>query len=124
MTDTEPEPEPTVLGLENLLIGPTTALFEGERHGDVGVSVFVVATQPGRFVELHTHPYAETFLLLEGRARWTVGETRVELGPREMLVVPRLTPHGFRNISDVPLLLVTVHDSGTVEQTFLGIDPQ
>jgi mannose-6-phosphate isomerase-like protein (cupin superfamily) len=124
MTDPGSPPDPTVVALADLRIGPTTALFEGARHGGVGVSTFVVRTPPGRFVELHTHPYAETFLLLEGRARWTVGERRVELGAEAMLVVPRLTPHGFRNVGDVALLLVTVHESGTVEQTFLGVDPQ
>ena len=40
-----------------------------------------------------------------------------------MLVVPADTPHGFRNVSDVPLLVVTVHESGTLEQTFLGKEP-
>jgi mannose-6-phosphate isomerase-like protein (cupin superfamily) len=40
-----------------------------------------------------------------------------------MLVVPADTPHGFRNMGDVPLLVVSVHESGTLEQTFLGIEP-
>jgi mannose-6-phosphate isomerase-like protein (cupin superfamily) len=103
--------------------GPTTWLFEGGARADAGISMFIVRTRPGRFVELHTHPYPETFLLLEGRGRWTAGDEVVELEPEQMLVVPPETPHGFRNIGDEPLLVVTVHESGTVEQTFLGRDP-
>jgi mannose-6-phosphate isomerase-like protein (cupin superfamily) len=85
--------------------------------------MFVVRTPPGRAVELHVHPYPETFLLLEGSGRWTAGDTVVELRPEQMLVVPPDTPHGFRNIGETPLLVVSVHEAGRVEQTFLGREP-
>jgi mannose-6-phosphate isomerase-like protein (cupin superfamily) len=68
-------------------------------------------------------PYAETFLLLEGRGRWTRGDDVVELEPEQMIVVPPDTPHGFRNIGDLPLLVVSVHERGTLRQTFLGREP-
>jgi mannose-6-phosphate isomerase-like protein (cupin superfamily) len=74
-------------------------------------------------VGLHVHPYAETFLLLAGRGRWTRGEETVELEPEGMLVVPPDTPHGLRNVGDVPLLVVSVHERGTLRQTWLGEDP-
>ena len=108
--------------LEDLRFSKTAELFEGKRAG-VDISIFVAHTPPGRAVELHTHPYAETFLLLEGDGRWTAGDTVVELKPGEMLVVPPTTPHGFRNVGEVPLLVVSVHESGTLDQTFLGVDP-
>jgi quercetin dioxygenase-like cupin family protein len=85
--------------------------------------MFVVRTPPGRFVELHTHPYAETFLLLEGSGRWTAGEIVEELRPEQMIIVPPNTPHGFRNTGASPLLVVSVHESGTLDQTFLGEEP-
>jgi hypothetical protein len=34
------------------------------------------------------------------------------------------TPHGFRNIGDVPLLVVSVHERGTMRQAWLGRDPE
>ena len=116
-------PRAVTLELSDLALGPTAFLFEGFPRAGVDVSMFVTRTPPGRAVELHVHPYAETFLLLEGRGRWTRGEETVELQPEGMLVVPPDTPHGFRNVGDVPLLVVSVHERGTLRQTWLGVDP-
>jgi mannose-6-phosphate isomerase-like protein (cupin superfamily) len=116
-------PRAVTLELSDLALGPTAFLFEGFPRAGVDVSIFVTRTPPGRAVELHVHPYAETFLLLEGRGRWTRGEETVELQPEGMLVVPPDTPHGFRNVGEVPLLVVSVHERGTLRQTWLGEDP-
>ena len=40
-----------------------------------------------------------------------------------MIVVPPGTLHGFRNIGDEPLLVVSVHESGTLDQTFTEQEP-
>jgi mannose-6-phosphate isomerase-like protein (cupin superfamily) len=112
----------TVCDLTDLQFSRTAWLFEGGRAG-AGISMFVVRTPPGGAVELHTHPYAETFLLLEGAGRWTAADDVVELRPNQMLVVPPETPHGFRNVGDEPLLVVSVHESATLRQTFLGREP-
>lgn len=113
-------PEP--IDLADLQLGPTAALFEGAKHG-AGISMFVVRTPPERFVELHWHPYPETFVLLEGTGRWTAGDAVAELAPNQMIVVPPHTNHGFRNIGDAPLLVVSVHEAPAVEQTFIGEEP-
>jgi mannose-6-phosphate isomerase-like protein (cupin superfamily) len=116
-------PRAVTLDLEELRINETAWLFEGHERAGVDVTMFLVRTPPGRAVELHTHPYAETFLLLEGHGRWTRGDEVVELEPEQMIVVPPDTPHGFRNIGDVPLLVVSMHERGTLDQTWLGRDP-
>ena len=103
-------------------MSPTAALFEGGRVG-AGISMFVTRTPPGRAVELHVHPYPETFLLLAGRGRWTAGEDIVELAPEDLLVEPADTAHGFRNVGDEPLLVVSVHEAGAVQQHWLGRQP-
>jgi mannose-6-phosphate isomerase-like protein (cupin superfamily) len=112
-----------VFDLDELKFSPTAALFEGLPKAGIGISVFVVRTPPGASIELHVHPYPETFVLLEGHGRWTAGDDVVELHADQMLVVPPETPHGFRNTSEHPLLVVSIHESGTLEQTFLGRDP-
>ena len=119
----EEPPKAGAWKLSELAVSPTAALFEGHRRAGVDVSIFVTRTPPQRAVELHVHPYAETFLLLEGRGRWTMGDEVVELEPEQMLVVPPETPHGFRNIGDVPLLVVSAHERGTLSQTWLGREP-
>jgi mannose-6-phosphate isomerase-like protein (cupin superfamily) len=116
-------PRAVDLTLSDLATSPTAFLFEGFPRAGVDVSMFVTRTPPGRAVELHVHPYAETFLLLEGRGRWTRGDEAIELEPEGMLVVPADTPHGFRNIGDVPLLVVSLHERGTLRQTWLGVEP-
>jgi mannose-6-phosphate isomerase-like protein (cupin superfamily) len=108
--------------LADLQFSPTAWLFQGGEHG-AGICSFITRTPPGASVELHVHPYVETFLLLEGAGRWTAGDDVVELRAEQMLVVPPGTPHGFRNTGDVPLLVVSVHEAPELEQTFLGIDP-
>ena len=112
-----------VVDLADIQFSPTAWLFEGGPRAGVGISMFIVRTPPGGSVELHTHPYPETFLLLEGEGRWTAGEDVVELQPNQMLVVPPETPHGFRNTGRGQLLLVSVHESGVLDQTFLGREP-
>ena len=122
----EPDPErvqAVTLDLEELRLNPTAWLFEGHPRAGVDISMFMVRTPPGRAVELHVHPYAETFLLLEGRGRWTRGDEVIELEPEQVIVVPPDTPHGFRNVGDVPLLVVSVHERGTLRQTWLGREP-
>ncbi len=109
--------------LAELRTSPTAALFEGHPRAGVDASVFVTRTPPGKAVDLHVHPYAETFLLLVGRGRWTVGEEVAELGPDELVVVPPDTPHGFRNLGDEPLLVVSVHERGTLRQRWLDEPP-
>ena len=109
--------------LADLHVSATAALFEGGVHAGTNTSVFVTRTPVGRWVDLHVHPYPETFVLLRGRGRWTVGEDAVELGPDEVVVVPPDTPHGFRNVGDVPLLVVSVHERGVIEQTWLDREP-
>ncbi len=113
---------PPIHRLEDLGVSPTAALFEGAQAG-ANVSMFVTRTPPGKFVPLHVHPYPETFLLLAGRGRWTAGDDVVELAPDEMVVVPADTPHGFRNVGDEPLLVVSVHERGRIEQHWLHRDP-
>jgi mannose-6-phosphate isomerase-like protein (cupin superfamily) len=112
-----------VLDLDEMRLSPTACLFEGGPRAGVGVSMFIVRTPPGSAVELHTHPYPETFVLLEGHGRWTAGDEVVELRPNQMLVVPPETAHGFRNVGEQPLLVVSVHEAGAIEQSWFGRDP-
>jgi quercetin dioxygenase-like cupin family protein len=116
---------PVTFGFDELRFheSRTAFLFEGKKRAGIDVTMFIVRTPPGGSVEIHTHPYSETFVMLEGQGRWTAGGAVIELRADNVLVVPPETPHGFRNTGEKPLLVVSVHESGLLDQTFLGIEP-
>ena len=116
-------PRFTQIDLADIAFSPTAALWEGRKHAGTDTSIFIVRTPPGGFVNLHTHPYSETFVVLRGRGRWTAGDQVTEPEPDSIVVVPPETLHGFRNIGDEPLLVVSVHESGTLDQTFTDREP-
>ena len=113
---------PARADLADLMVSATAALFEGKAHG-AGISMFVTQTPPGAFVPLHVHPYPETFVLLRGKGRWTSGEHTAELEPEQVIVVPADTKHGFRNIGEEPLLVVSVHEAGEIVQEWTDEEP-
>lgn len=117
------EPRLAHYAFGDLQFSPTAFLFEGGPRAGTRTTQFIVRTPPGRFVGLHVHPYSETFIVLGGTGRWTAGDQVTELGPDNVLVVPPNTLHGFRNIGDEPLLVVSVHDAPELEQEFNGEDP-
>src|SRR5438128_1333345 len=88
--------------------GSVTAKFVGVEHGSQ-TSFYVSRDVPGDGVELHTHPYTETFVIIEGTVRFTVGGEVVDARPGDVVVVPPETAHGFTNIGDAPMLSVNIH---------------
>jgi quercetin dioxygenase-like cupin family protein len=109
---------PVIVPVADLAISPTAARFEGRDHG-APVSMFVTCHPPGARVPLHRHPYAETFLVQEGVAEFTVGDERVEAAAGRIVVVPARTAHGFANAGEGDLRLVSVHPSDHVIQEWL-----
>jgi quercetin dioxygenase-like cupin family protein len=108
-----------VLPLDDLRRSPAAWLFEGRRHGDVALSFFVTTFPPGEGPALHTHPYAEVFLVEAGTATFTVaGEDHVAQ-EGTVLVVPAETPHRFSNAGAGPLRVLSIQPSDHVEQTNL-----
>ena len=107
---------PHVIAKEDLPQGGISHRFEGYRYGDVGVSFFLVESPPGRGAVLHTHPYEEIFLTLEGEATFTVGDATIEVGAGQIVVAPAGVPHKFVNSGTGPLRQVDIHPSGRIMQ--------
>jgi mannose-6-phosphate isomerase-like protein (cupin superfamily) len=62
---------------------------------------------PGQEQKPHTHEGNDKFyFVLEGRGRFLVGTEWAELGQGQMCVAPSGEPHGVRNDSDEPLVLL------------------
>jgi mannose-6-phosphate isomerase-like protein (cupin superfamily) len=83
--------------------------LQGKDCGDPGISLILVAAEPGRGPALHTHDYAEVMIVLEGEATFTDGEQEVVVGPGNVVVVPAGEPHGFTNTGTGSLRQVDIH---------------
>jgi mannose-6-phosphate isomerase-like protein (cupin superfamily) len=106
-----------VVNKDDLPYGTIAHRFEGYRYGSVGVSFFLVDSPPGGGAVLHTHPYEEVFVTLEGNATFTVGDETIEVGAGQIVVAPAGVPHKFVNSGDGPLRQVDIHPSGRIQQT-------
>jgi mannose-6-phosphate isomerase-like protein (cupin superfamily) len=70
--------------------------------------------QPGAAVALHRHSYEELFIIQQGRASFTIGETVVEAQAGDIVVIPAGVPHRFRNTGAEPLVQTAVHAAGAI----------
>jgi mannose-6-phosphate isomerase-like protein (cupin superfamily) len=103
-----------IISREELQRNGNASLFQGEEHGDVPISFFLVATVPGRGPSLHSHPYEEVFVVQQGQATFTVGDSILEVRGGETVVAPANTPHKFKNSGDGPLQMINIHPSKQV----------
>ncbi len=85
--------------------------FEGRFYQDLDVSFIWVDMPPGGSVRLHRHAYQEIFILLEGRAAFTVGSDTLEAHAGQVIIVPANTPHKFKNAAGQNLKQVDIHTS-------------
>ena len=108
-----------VLGLADLPSSHMSTRFEGHRHGGVDLSFFVTEAPPGSGARLHTHPYAEVFIVQEGEATFTAGDEELVVTGGQVVVVPPETPHRFENTGDGILRQVGIHDRGEMQTTWL-----
>ena len=68
---------------------------------------------------LHVHPYDETFIVIQGRARFFVGEEVIEASAGEVVLGPAAVPHRFENIGPGRLQTIDIHHSPAWIQTDL-----
>ena len=87
---------------------PRDADIEGYLIGSPVSIMREYIARPGAGPRLHRHPYAETFVIRQGRALFTVGEETVVSVGGQILVVPALVAHRFE-----------VLDGGTYEATHI-----
>ena len=93
----------------------TAKRFEGHT-ADSTVSVFILNHNiPGAGPPLHTHPYEETFFVVEGDVLFTVDGEEIEAGDGDIVVVPANTPHKFLSRGE-SLRQFSVHPVPTMVQ--------
>jgi quercetin dioxygenase-like cupin family protein len=108
----------TVIPIDVLRRSPSALLFEGRE--DVALSFFVTEFERGQGPSLHVHPYPEVFLVEQGTGAFTVGDEELEIAGGHVVLVPANTPHGFKGAGDGTLRVISIHPSGTTEQTWVS----
>ena len=68
-----------------------------------------VKFEPGSTYPLHSHPYEQTSVVIQGRMRLTVGDEVREVGPGDMWYVPSSVPHGGEILGDEPVIFIDVY---------------
>lgn len=71
---------------------------------------------------LHVHPYDETFIVTEGRARFFVGEAMLDAEAGDVVFGPAGVPHRFENLGPGRLQTIDIHHSPEWIQTDLDED--
>ena len=97
-------------------------IFDGDKHGGVPSSAFVVEVGPGQGPPRHTHPYDEVFVVVAGAVRVTAGSESAVLTEHEIAVVPAGVVHGFTALGPDQARLVNIHAASTVVTEFVAND--
>ena len=106
---------------EEIRIGPLAIRFlvEGEASGG-SVAVFEFDVPAGAKVPAaHSHDgYEETIYGLDGTLTWTVDGRRVDVGPGELLCIPRGVVHRFENEYDVDARMLGIVTPGILRSDY------
>ncbi len=68
-----------------------------------------VKFDPGSVYPVHSHPYEQTSVVIQGRMRLKVGNEVREIGPGDMWFVPPEMPHGGEVLGDEPLVFIDIY---------------
>ena len=101
----------SVINRDDLPYSGLSHELEGYVYGDVPASLIFFDGPPGSGPKLHRHPYAEIFLVQEGRATFTVGDAVIEASGGQILIAPAGVPHKFINTGSGPLRQIDIHAS-------------
>ena len=85
--------------------GGTSRQFAGEDHG-LGISLGIAEYPPGADLPAHRHPNGGAIVVVDGHGVFTVGDSEVEAGPGDIVVIPANAWHSFRNDGDEWLRIV------------------
>jgi mannose-6-phosphate isomerase-like protein (cupin superfamily) len=84
--------------------------IEGYTHG-AQVTVLLEHMQPGSGPRLHSHPYGETWVVVEGRAAFTNGTETGEANAGDVVYVAANEPHKFTVLSEHRIKMICIHQS-------------
>jgi len=107
-----------VINKEGLPGSENASRFDGHEYG-ASVSFFISRNRPGTGPDLHRHPYEETFIVLDGKVRFTLGEETLEATAGQIVVIPAGTPHKFLSTGAGRLRQISIHPAVRMETEWL-----
>jgi quercetin dioxygenase-like cupin family protein len=89
-------PRASIVPLDQLPHARHSHEFVGADHGDVPFSIILVHSRPGAGPAVHTHPYAEVFVVDSGQATFVLGARQSSSRPATSSSGQRTCPTGSR----------------------------
>jgi mannose-6-phosphate isomerase-like protein (cupin superfamily) len=106
-----------------LFTAGTRPPWRGVVQGDAvqgGLTVLAYGNETlGEGPRLHVHPYDETFVVIEGHARFFIGDEVIDATAGDIVLGPKGIPHRFENAGPGRLQTIDIHDSPRWIQTDL-----
>jgi mannose-6-phosphate isomerase-like protein (cupin superfamily) len=103
--------------------GEYTHRLDGEKYGFDSLSFIITDTQPNGGPNLHVHDFEEAHILLEGTAKYQMGEKTFTADAPYIVKVPAGVAHTFINAGTKPFNLVAVFASKRLGSKRLGPNP-
>jgi len=76
---------------------------------EAGLKVKRIMVKPGKRLSLQSHERrAENWVVIQGRALFTLGETTTELEPHQAVFIPKQTRHRIENPGSADLVFIEV----------------
>ena len=69
-------------------------------------SLTLMSLKQGAKRELHTDKEDEAIIVIEGNVIITIGDEEFELSEKQMIVMPKLIPHGSKALTNTKMLLL------------------
>ena len=87
---------------------PGRHLLAGRDFGLAHFTLVLGESHPGQGTRLHRHEAEEIVIGHGGRGTYTMGETTVEVGTGEVVIIPSGVPHRWVNHTQEPLVHTAV----------------
>lgn len=84
-------------------------LLEGKSVNTSITLIRYLTDAVGEGPTLHVHPYDEIFTIIEGRARFTVGDRVIDAEEGDVVLGPANIPHGYQNLGPGRLDSLDIH---------------
>lgn len=107
-----------IVRIDDIRRGERAALFIGREHG-AEISFWVMSQPRGESTRPHRHPHAETFVVQEGAAEFTVDGDTLRVDAGTIIIVPAGAVHCFKPVGDGMTRQINIHSAAEIVTEWL-----